>query len=239
MSNDLFDLVYSIFVNDDIAVDKTKIVTTFLRKTIFEPSPQAALRLLLAVPFEVMRGYWSTIICAAESRMDFTMAVDRFKGELRSLFSSFRYGDANQLAFFPAELRTPIMQAGRSQTLLRITYDGVPRMVEPYALSFKWRKDGAGQEYLYVWDRTGGAQVRGERACSTGRSHRWRIPRSSSNHALRSNWPRPVSMASAPRSPPVVPACHARLGNARGRSPVTGYAAPTASANSTGPAQPP
>jgi hypothetical protein len=71
-------------------------------KTIFEPSPQAALRLLLAVPFEVMRGYWSTIICAAESRMDFTMAVDRFKGELRSLFSSFRYGDADQPAFFPA-----------------------------------------------------------------------------------------------------------------------------------------
>jgi predicted nucleotidyltransferase component of viral defense system len=35
MSNDLFDLVYSIFVNNDVAVDKTTIVTTFLRKTIF------------------------------------------------------------------------------------------------------------------------------------------------------------------------------------------------------------
>jgi hypothetical protein len=149
-------------------------VTTFLRKTIFEPSPRAALRLLLAVPFEVMRGYWSTIICAAESRMDFTMAVDRFKGELRSLFSSFRYGDANQLAFFPAELRMPIMQAGRSQTLLRITYDGVPRLVEPYALSFKWRKDGAGQEYLYVWDRTGGRSGPGRKSLFTGRSHRGR-----------------------------------------------------------------
>jgi hypothetical protein len=156
VSNDLFDLVYSIFINNDIAVDKTKIVTTFLRKTIFEPSPQAALRLLLAVPFEVMRGYWSKIVCVTESRVDFTEAVDRFKGELRSLFSSFHYGDANQLAFFPPELRTPIMQAGRSQTLLRITYDGVQRLAEPYALSFKWRKGGTGQEYLYVWDRTGG-----------------------------------------------------------------------------------
>ena len=156
MSNDLFDLVYSIFVNNDVAVDKTTMVTTFLRKTIFEPSPQAALRLLLAVPFEVMRGYWSKIVCVAESRMDFTMAVDRFKDELRSLFSSFRHGDANQLAFFPAELRTPIMQAGRSQTLLRMTYDGVQRLVEPYTLSFKWRKGGTGQEYLYVWDQTGG-----------------------------------------------------------------------------------
>ncbi len=156
MSNDLFDLVYSIFVNEDIAVDKPKIVTTFLRKTIFEPSPKAALGLLLSVPFEIMRGYWSKIVCVAESRMDFTAAVERFKGELVSLFSSFDYGDANQLAFFPAELRTPIMEAGRTQTLLRMTYDGVSRLVEPYALSFKWRKDGAGQEYLYVWDQTGG-----------------------------------------------------------------------------------
>lgn len=156
MSNDLFDLVYSIFVNNDIAVDKTTIVTTFLRKTIFEPSPQAALGLLLAVPFEVMRGYWSKIVCVTESQMDFTTAVDRFKAELRSLFSLFRYGDASQLAFFPAELRTPIMQAGRSQTLLRMTYDGVQRLVEPYALAFKWRKGGTGQEYLYVWDQTGG-----------------------------------------------------------------------------------
>jgi len=156
MSNDLFDLVYSIFVNNDMAVDKTTIVTTFLRKTIFEPSPQAALGLLLAVPFEVMRGYWSKIVCVAESRMDFTTAVDRFKGELRSLFSAFQYGDASQLAFFPAELRTPIMHAGRSQTLLRMTYDGVQRLVEPYALAFKWRKGGTGQEYLYVWDQTGG-----------------------------------------------------------------------------------
>jgi hypothetical protein len=76
--------------------------------------------------------------------------------ELHSLFSSFHYGDANQLAFFPAELRTPIMHAGRSQTLLRMTYDGVERLVELYSLGFKWRKGGTGQEYFYVWDQTGG-----------------------------------------------------------------------------------
>lgn len=156
VSNDLFDLVYSIFVNDDIAVDKAQIVSTFLRKTIFRPSPRSALRLLLAVPFEVMRSYWDKIICAPDGRIEFTAAVDKFKGELRSLFSSFQYGDGSQLAFFPPELRTPIMQAGRSQTLLRITYDGRQRLVEPYSLAFKWRKGGVGQEYLYVYDQTGG-----------------------------------------------------------------------------------
>ncbi|WP_328648064.1 nucleotidyl transferase AbiEii/AbiGii toxin family protein [Amycolatopsis sp. NBC_00348] len=155
-SNDLFDLVYAIFINNDIAVDKTLFVTTFLRKTIFEPSPQAALKLLLAVPFEIMRRYWKKIVCAAASRMDFTAAVQLFTDELQALFSSFRRGEGNQLAFYPAELRTPIMQAGQAQTLLRITYDGIPRLVEPYSLAFKWSKRGAGQEYLYVWDQTGG-----------------------------------------------------------------------------------
>ncbi len=46
------------------------------------------------------------------------------------------------------------MHAGRSQTLLRMTYDGVQRLVEPYSLEFNWRKGGTGQEYLYVWDQT-------------------------------------------------------------------------------------
>lgn len=155
-SKDLFDLVYSIFVNNDVEVDKVEIIRTFLRKTIFEPSPQAALKLLLAVPFEVMRVYWSRIICAKDGLLDFTAAVNLFKGELSSLFSGFPYGSISQLAFFPPELRGPIMEAGRSQTLLRITYDGLERLVEPYSLSFKWKKDGRGQEYLYVWDRTGG-----------------------------------------------------------------------------------
>lgn len=156
-SFDLFDLAYSIFINNEIAVDKRAIVTTFLKKTIFGASPPAALGLLLAVPFDAMRHFWENkIVCARDSLLDFTTTVDQFKEELGSLFSTFRYGEHGQLAFFPAELRTPIMEAGSSQTLLRITYDGVERMVEPYSLRFKRRQDGVGQEYLYVWDRTGG-----------------------------------------------------------------------------------
>ncbi|MFI8229134.1 nucleotidyl transferase AbiEii/AbiGii toxin family protein [Streptomyces sp. NPDC085900] len=156
-SFDLFDLVYSIFVNDDIEVDKRAVITTFLKKTIFTPSPKAALGLLLAVPFDSMRRYWeSKIVCARESLLDFTTAVDSFKEELSSMFSTFRYGDDGELAFFPAELRTPIMEAGAKRTLLRMTYENTERLVEPYSLRFKRRKDGVGQEYLYAWDQTGG-----------------------------------------------------------------------------------
>lgn len=39
---------------------------------------------------------------------------------------------------------------------MRIMYDGYARLVEPYAIAFKRRKDGFGQEYFYAWDRTGG-----------------------------------------------------------------------------------
>jgi predicted nucleotidyltransferase component of viral defense system len=167
--HDLFDLAYSIFVNNELTVDKSEIVSTFLRKTIFGPCPSAALRLLLAVPFEIMRDYWNQIACDPDSRIDFTTAVDRFKAEIEELFSSFDAGNANQLAFFPPDLRTPIIEAGRSRTLLRVTYGGSVRLVEPYALTFKWRQDGAGQEYLYVWDQTGGNSGPGIKTFLNGR----------------------------------------------------------------------
>jgi hypothetical protein len=35
-------------------------------------------------------------------------------------------------------------------------YDGYRRLIEPYSLVFKRRKDGFGQEYFYAYDRTGG-----------------------------------------------------------------------------------
>ncbi|MFE2885938.1 nucleotidyl transferase AbiEii/AbiGii toxin family protein [Streptomyces sp. NPDC059272] len=164
-SFDLFDLVYSIFVNDEVDVDKRVVVATFLKKTIFESSPAAALSLLLAVPFDAMRHFWENkIICVAESLLDFPTAVVQFKEELGSLFSTFRYGERGHLAFFPAELRNPIMEAGANRTVLRLTYDGTVRMVEPYSLRFMRRKDGVAQEYLYVYDRTGGRSGPGIKA---------------------------------------------------------------------------
>jgi hypothetical protein len=48
------------------------------------------------------------------------------------------------------------MQAASDLTTLDITYDGQRRLIEPYALSFKRRKDGFGQEYFYAYDQTGG-----------------------------------------------------------------------------------
>lgn len=41
-------------------------------------------------------------------------------------------------------------------TLLKVVYDGRERMVEPYSLQYKTRRDGIAREYLYVYDQTGG-----------------------------------------------------------------------------------
>lgn len=153
---DLFDLVYGVFVNRELEVDRSELVQTFLRKTIFERSPVAARDLLLGVPFDLVRGFWGKVICPRGSLFSFDSAVSMLRDGLLSLFAPFNWGAHLAGAYFPAEFRNPILQAGSDLTLLRVTYDGITRQVEPYSLVFKQRKDGAAQEYFYGYDRTGG-----------------------------------------------------------------------------------
>ncbi|MFJ4806741.1 hypothetical protein, partial [Streptomyces murinus] len=106
---------------------------------------------------DLLRHLWdNTITCARGSLPEFTGTVARWKDELSLLFADFHLGEHGQGAFYPAKLRTPIMEAGAERRLMHLTYDGHQRLVEPYALRFKRREDRVGQEYLYVWDRTGG-----------------------------------------------------------------------------------
>jgi len=153
---DLFDLVYGVFVNRELEVDRSELVQTFLRKTIFERSPVAARDLLLGVPFDLVRGFWGKVVCPKASLFSFESAVSMLRDGLVSLFAPFSWGAHLAGAYFPAELRNPILQAGSDLTLLRVTYDGITREVEPYSLVFKQRQDGIAQEYFYGYDRTGG-----------------------------------------------------------------------------------
>ncbi|HEU5425188.1 MAG TPA: nucleotidyl transferase AbiEii/AbiGii toxin family protein [Nitrolancea sp.] len=156
-SHDLYDLVHALFINTKVAIDRKAIIETFLGKTIFKPSPPALRDLLLEVPFEVFRDYWrKAIACPEGSHLPFDSAVDHFRQEIPALFAPFSYGEHASVAFFPARLRNPILEAGSGWKVLRVEYDGVTRLVEPYSLVFKRRMDGHGQEYLYVYDRTGG-----------------------------------------------------------------------------------
>lgn len=58
----------------------------------------------------------------------------------------------------------PIMEAGRKQTLLKVRYNNVERIIEPYALKYMQKKDGSQREYFYVYNRSGGGNTPGIRA---------------------------------------------------------------------------
>lgn len=153
---DLYDYIYSIFINKEIDVKRSEIVTTFLKKTIFEPSPSVARSLLLELPFEIFRGIWHKyIVCPKQSIIEYDFALHNFKQNIQELFGGFKIG-YRHLAYFPAQFRNPIIDAGSNMTLLEVVYDGITRTVEPYSLVYKQREDGYGQEYFYVYDRTGG-----------------------------------------------------------------------------------
>ena len=155
-SHDLYDFVHANFFKHGHEINTNTIVTVFLRKTIFEPSPGVVKGLLLGLPFEILRGLWNKyLICPLRGVIDFDKAVETFRNTIELLFGHFPV-DYRARRFYPAEYRNLILDSGCAQTLMKVVYDSVERLVEPYELAYKRRKDGVGQEYFYVYDRTGG-----------------------------------------------------------------------------------
>jgi predicted nucleotidyltransferase component of viral defense system len=163
-SHDLFDLVYAIFVSDELAVNRIEVVRTFLQKSVFQRDPHTPRRLLLSLPFDVMRGFWDKLVLPKLTRLSFDDAVARFTAGLAELFAPFATPERTAVGYFPAEFRADILRAGGERTLLRVTYGGIPRLVEPYSLVFKRRRDGLIKEYFYAWDRVGGSSGPGIKA---------------------------------------------------------------------------
>ncbi|MCU1392585.1 MAG: hypothetical protein JWM34_1013 [Ilumatobacteraceae bacterium] len=155
-SFDLFDLVYAIAFASEIELDRVELMQVFLRKTIFGRSPRAAKSLLLDLPLDLFRGYWNTVVCPSPARIDFDDAVSALTSGLESLFGPLPEGAEFAATFYPSRLRNPIMEAATERKLLRVRYDGVTRMIEPYSLTYKMREDGRAFEYFYVYDQTGG-----------------------------------------------------------------------------------
>lgn len=161
---DLFDFVYSTIVHPEFEVNRSEVIGTFLRKTIFGRSPGVAKGLLLDLPLVVFEGLWQKyIVCPLKAHLDFAAAGDAFRSFVADLFGTIPVVQ-RQAEFFPAALRNPIMQAGHSLTTLDVTYNGKHRRVEPYSLIYKVRQDGVGREYFYVYDLTGGSSGPGIKA---------------------------------------------------------------------------
>lgn len=170
--SDLFDLVFSIIVNKDLEVNKAEVINTFLKKTIYKSNPTTAKDMLINVPTEEYRPFWSEIIAPIFSIFDFDRAVLGFKDIVNSLFTllpapvisqhfygarSLRGQGSSSFSYFPSDARNTIISAGHAQKLIQLIYDGAKRLVEPYAFEYRVRKkDERGMEYFWAWDTSGG-----------------------------------------------------------------------------------
>lgn len=173
-SPDLYDFVYSVFFQNALPINRLQVIRTFLRKTIYEGSPEVARELLLGIPFNTIKNFWDKyVIRPRASLISFDTAEEQFLRIVESLFglltgesrgSAGGIFRAGYLSHYSSEQRNLIMEAGRTQTLLEVHYDGLTRLVEPYSLAYKVRKDGVGREYFYVYSvqggRTGGEGIR-------------------------------------------------------------------------------
>jgi predicted nucleotidyltransferase component of viral defense system len=174
-ATDMFDLMYSTLFNTDYSINRREIVTTFLKKTIYEPSPNIVKQQLNEVPLEEYRPIWTSVIAPTKSLFDFEQVLKNFHnliGELFALvpvtvsggsFGSFAFGVGTYgggfagISYFPTNLRNAIIDGGKNQTLVEISYDGYTRLVEPYSIEYKIREnDNQGLEYFWGFDRTGG-----------------------------------------------------------------------------------
>lgn len=154
-SADLYDFVYSILLNPSIELNRSEIVDTFLRMTIFRPSPGIVKGLLFDLPFQVIKGLWHKyLVFPRQGFIDFDKGVESFRQTVDNLFGPLPIRGGERY-FFPSHLRNPIMEAGHSMTMLEMVYDGAKRLIEPYSLAYKTRRDGVSREYFYGYDVTG------------------------------------------------------------------------------------
>lgn len=156
-SYDLYDFVYAAFFDRAIQIERGLVLRTFLRKTIYERSPGSAKQVLLGLPLAFFKAAWDKyIVCPMNSRFDFERVPEAFATAIEGIFGTALPRRLGHDPFFPAEYRNLILEAGSKRQLMRLTYDGRQRDVEPYSLAYKRRKDGEACEYFYVYDRTGG-----------------------------------------------------------------------------------
>ena len=154
---DLFDLVYATIIASEIKIDRKALISTFYKITIFRSNPSVVKGLFVDLPIKALSNVWIKYIsCPAATFFDFDRAKDAFLDLVEELIPGPATRDYSR-TFFPSALRNPILAAADTMTLLKLTYSGVERLVEPYELAFKIRKDGQAREYFYAYDTTGGS----------------------------------------------------------------------------------
>ena len=169
-AQDLFDLIFSIFFDPNFSISRAEVIRTFLKKSIYDPEAREARDQLRALPLQLFQPLWTSLATPNSSRFTFETVLNRFAVLIDELFGlltpeagpglsrqqhtvrSFSFGSA-----FNPNQRNIIIEAGRARQTIEATYHGIRRVIEPFKLEFKIRKnDNRGFEYFYGWDQTGG-----------------------------------------------------------------------------------
>lgn len=161
---DLFDYAYSIKLMGG-TLDRGEVTRALIQKTIFGRNPHVLKGILKATPFDFFRRHWSkALVCAKAALIEVEDAVRIVLDDLELIFSAYPDQGFGRFAYFPAELRAPILRAGREQTMLRVRYKGADRLVEPYSLKYLQKRDGEQKEYFYCFNVSGGTSPPGLRS---------------------------------------------------------------------------
>ncbi len=161
---DLFDYAYSVKLLGG-NLNKQEVIETLVKKTIFDRNPYILKGILNNIAFAYFRKAWEkSVICAKQFIMDVEDAISIFVSDLDFLFVGYTDNGFAQFVYFSPEVRTKIMHAGRTQTLLKVCYQGYDRIVEPYSLKYLEKKSGDAREYFYVYNCSGGKSPPGVRS---------------------------------------------------------------------------
>ena len=76
---DLFDLLYTIIFRDQFGVNRREVITTFLRKSIFETQPVAARDQLRAIPVADFSDLWKSLVAPVTSLFNFDFVIANFQ----------------------------------------------------------------------------------------------------------------------------------------------------------------
>lgn len=86
-AKDLFDLTYGLVIQRDPPVNRLEVATTFLKRSIYEPSPAEGKRALLEVPIEETRGSWGEVTAPARTIFSFDQMAGGFNELIEGVFA--------------------------------------------------------------------------------------------------------------------------------------------------------
>ncbi len=175
-AKDLFDLFYGLVINRVPVLNRREVISTFLKRSIYEPVPMQGKQDLIEIPIEESRGFWPSLVVPSTILFGFEQVATGFRQLITDLFELISpshsvafpgtfsgysrthqigrvrgYNSLNSLS------RNTIATAGSSRNIVKIRYKGYPRLIEPYKFEYSIRKsDGQYVEYFWGYDLSGG-----------------------------------------------------------------------------------